>query len=107
MNVLKQHLQTTISTLLESSTSQRQIERVTGIDRKTIRSYQKQFDEIKANSSRVATGTPDQITQPKPSAQVKLTASICEPYRAFIETQLRLKRNYMAIYTARGHNLRF
>ena len=98
MNVLKQNLQTTISTLLESSTSQRQIERVTGIDRKTIRSYQKRFDELKENSSKVATGTPDQNPAPQPSAQVKLTASICEPHRAFIEAQLRLKRNYMAIY---------
>ena len=39
MNVLKPHLQTTIWTLLESGTSQREIERVTGIDRKTIRAY--------------------------------------------------------------------
>ena len=98
MNVLKPHLQTTISTLLEASTSQRQIERVTGIDRKTIRSYHKRFDELKANSCMVATGTPVQIPPPQPSAQVKLTASICEPHRAFIEAQLRLKRNYMAIY---------
>jgi len=28
----------------------------------------------------------------------KSTVSICEPYRAFIEAQLRFKRNYMAIY---------
>jgi len=98
MNVLKQHLQTTISTLLELSTRQRKIERVTGIDRKTIRSYQKRFDELKENSSMVATSAPDQIPPPKPPAQVKLTASICEPHRAFIEAQLRLKRNYMAIY---------
>ncbi len=37
MNVLKPHLQTTIWTLLGAGASQREIERVTGIDRKTIR----------------------------------------------------------------------
>jgi hypothetical protein len=39
VNVLKPHLQTTIWTLLEAARSQCEIERVTGIDRKTIRSY--------------------------------------------------------------------
>jgi hypothetical protein len=43
VNVLKLHLQTTIHTLLVAGTSQRQIERVTGIDRKTIRAYREQF----------------------------------------------------------------
>ena len=102
MNVLKPHLQTTITTLLEAGTSHRQIERVSGIDRKTIRTYAKRIEELKANSSGVATGTPEptpeQTPPPRPPAQVKLTTSICEPYRAFIEAQLRYKRNYMAIY---------
>ena len=44
MNVLKPHLKTTLSTLLESNTSHRQIERVTGIDRKTIRTYVKHIE---------------------------------------------------------------
>jgi transposase len=104
LNVLKPHLQTTLSTLLESNTSHRQIERVTGIDRKTIRSYAKRIDElkVKANSSGVATGTtdgtPDQIPPPRPPATAKATTSICEPHREFIEAQLRFKRNYTAIY---------
>lgn len=102
MNVLKPHLQTTILTLLEAGTSHRQIERVTGIDRKTIRTYAKRIEELKANSPGVATGTPEhtphQIPPPRPPAQVKLTTSTCEPHRAFIEAQLRFKRNYMAIY---------
>ena len=102
MNVLKSHLQTTITTLLEAGTSHRQIERVSGIDRKTIRTYAKRIEELKANSSGVATGTPEptpeQTPPPRPPAQVKLTTSICEPYRAFIEAQLRYKRNYTAIY---------
>ena len=102
MNVLKPHLQTTIATLLETNTSHRQIERVTGIDRKTIRTYAKRIAQRKANSSGVATGgsesEPGQIPPPRPPAQAKLTTSNCEPHRAFIEAQLRLKRNYMAIY---------
>ncbi len=98
MNVLKPHLQTTIATLLATNTSHRQIERVTGIDRKTIRTYAKRIGELKANSPGVATGTPDQIPPPRPPIQVKLTTSTCEPHREFIEAQLRFKRNYMAIY---------
>ena len=98
LNVLKPHLQTTILTLLEAGTSHRQIERVTGIDRKTIRTYAKRTVELKPNSSGVATGTPDQIPPPRPPAQAKSTTSTCEPHRAFIEAQLRFKRNYTAIY---------
>jgi len=37
VNVLKPHLQTTVLTLLAAGKSQREIERVTGVDRKTIR----------------------------------------------------------------------
>jgi transposase len=98
LNVLKPHLQTTIATLLASNTSHRQIGRVTGIDRKTIRTYAKRIDELKANSSGVATGTPDQIPSPRPPVQAKSTTSTCEPHREFIEAQLRAKRNYTAIY---------
>jgi len=79
LNVLKPHLQTTIATLLASNTSHRQIERVTGIDRKTIRTYAERIEELKANFSGVATGTPDQISQLRPPAQAKSTSSICEP----------------------------
>ena len=101
MNVLKPHLQTTLTTLLEKGTSHRQIERITGIDRKTIRSYHKRADDLKSNSPGVATGTPAQTPPPRPPAQAKsakFSASACEPHREFIESQLRLKRNYMAIY---------
>ena len=98
MNVLKPNRQTTIRTLLETNTSQREIERLTGIDRKTIRSYQLRFAAEQANSPGVATGTPDQIPPPRPPALVRKTVSACEPHRTFIEAQLRLKRNYMAIY---------
>ncbi len=49
---MKPHMQTTIETLLRAGRSQREIERVTGIDRKTIRSYQKRLMAPPANSPR-------------------------------------------------------
>lgn len=103
---MKPHLQTTIWTLLEAGTSQREIERVTGIDRKTIRAYQKRFANAAAatfpgvatDSPRVGTDPAPQTPPPRPPIPVVVTASACEPYRAFIEAQLRLRRNAMAIY---------
>ena len=101
MNVLKPHLQTTIWTLLAARASQREIERVTGIDRKTIRAYQKRFAAAAANSPGVATGSAGQTPPPPPPAVPAAhagTVSACEPHRAFIEAQLRLRRNATAIY---------
>ena len=99
MNVLKPHLQTTIRTLLAAGATQREIERVTGISRHTIRAWQKRFaEEVGANCSGVATGSQEQTAPPRPSAPASTTASLCEPHRAFIEAQLRLKRNATAIY---------
>jgi transposase len=98
LNVLKPHLKTTIATLLEAGRSQREIERVTGIDRKTIRSYQLRLVAERPNSPGVATGSGVQIPPPRPPAQAGQTVSACEPHRAFIEEQLRLRRNFMAIY---------
>lgn len=103
---MKPHLQTTIWTLLEAGTSQRDIERVTGIDRKTIRTYQKRFASaapatspgVATDSPTVATGPTPQNPPPRPPTSAVVTASACEPHRAFIEGQLRLRRNAMAIY---------
>lgn len=96
---MKPHLQTTIWTLLKAKASQREIERVTGISRHTIRSYQKLFE-----SQAAASPSPQERTQgiqtapPRPPTPVATTISYCEAYRDFIEAQLRLKRNAMAIY---------
>lgn len=101
MHVLKPHLQTTIWTLLSAGASQREIERVTGIDRKTIRAWQRRFAQAGANSPGVATGSGGQIPPPPPPATPVAqagTTSACELHRAFIEAQLRLRRNAMAIY---------
>jgi len=95
---LKPHLQTTLRTLLEAGASQREIERVTGIDRKTIRSYQRKFAAGAANSPGVATDPAGELPPPRPPTSATVSASACEPYRAFIEAQLRLRRNATAIY---------
>ena len=102
MNVLKPHKQTTIFTLLGLRKSQRDIERITGIDRKTIRSYQRQYEASRSNSPGVATDSPEQIPPhwppTLPVSAVALSTSKCEPHRAFIDAQLRLGRNAMAVY---------
>ena len=105
MNVLKPNQRATVYTLLERGSTQREIARITGIDRKTVRSYQCRWQAEQSNSPGVATG-PDamaahvaaQIPPPWPPAPTSVATSLCEPYRDFIEAQLRLKRNATAIY---------
>jgi transposase len=98
VNILKPNKRYTILTLLEKGLSQREINRKVGVDRKTIRRYSK--------SSWVATGINEgeiQIPPPRPpdgraSKIPKEARSACEPYKDWIEEQLRLGRNAMAIY---------
>jgi transposase len=96
LNVLKSHLRITIRTLLELGTSQHEIARRTGVDRKTIRRY-----ALAANSP-MATGSEapaEQNPPPRPPAPApKAARSACEPHRAWIEKQLELGRNAQAIY---------
>lgn len=105
MNVLKHNKGVTIVTLLERATPQREIARTTGIARKTIRGYRQRWLAEQANPPGVATGEQVAMTEPDaqnpppwPPAGVTVTASLCEPHRDFIETQVRLGRNAMAIY---------
>ena len=114
MNVLKPGLQATIKTLLSKGVSQREIERKTGIDRKTIRRYAESFnlaapqegeDSKSPTGQYVATGSGEPGAQnppPRPPGQeVKMpkhARSACEEHREWIEKQLRLGRNGMAIY---------
>ena len=97
MNVLKPHLQTTLLTLLKAGATQHAIERVTGISRKTIRAYQQRWAAEQSNSPTPATGSGHPIPPPWPAA-VRQQDSHCEQHREFIEAQLRLRRNYTAIY---------
>jgi transposase len=105
VNVLKPNKRATILMLLERGTPQREVARITGIDRKTVRSYWQRWQAERANSPGVATGSEpnlapieDQIPPPWPAACAGLATSRCEPHREFIAQQLRLGRNGMAIY---------
>ena len=101
---MKPHLRMAIATLLGTGTSQHEIARVTGVDRKTIRRQQ-------ANSPRVATGFEAEIVRatgdetppgwPPALAAVsasKATPSACEIHREWIEQQVVLGRNAQSIY---------
>ena len=108
---MKPHLRTTIETLLQAGASQREVERRTGVDRKTIRRYARG-----AKSPTLATGSPDpagQTPPPRPPApdgplaaeSVVVTApasaatvSACAEHRKWIEAQVGLGRNATSIY---------
>lgn len=98
---MKAHLRNTIRTLLERGATQREIERMTGVDRKTIRRYQRE-----ANSPGVATGSVGVAgalsTAPSPATTsthvTPASPSACEPHRAWIEAQVQLGRNAVSIY---------
>jgi transposase len=112
VNVLKSHQKHTVFTLLQRNVSQHEIARKTGIDRKTIRKLKRTPHGVLADAhsnSPMATGTGDQIPPPRPpvadAATVDsacqpstLARSACEPHREWIEAQVRLGRNAMAIY---------
>jgi len=114
MNVLKPDLQATIKTLLSRGMTQREIQRKTGIDRKTIRRYaqlcnlepSQQTEPSKSPTAQsMATGCGEPSVQnPPPRPPVvdpnlpKHVRSACEAHREWIEEQLRLGRNAMAIY---------
>jgi transposase len=105
VNVLKSHLRIAIETLLRGGATQREIKRFTGVDRKTIRRYQR----LLANSPGVATGSEAPAAQIPPSRPPALagapalttargTPSACEPHRTWIEAQVGLGRNAVSIY---------
>ncbi|MDR6201380.1 hypothetical protein QF025_000100 [Paraburkholderia graminis] len=114
MNVLKPHQQSTVFTLLELNKSQREIHRITGIDRKTIRRYTAIFAAratASANAPIPATigSRPSDQTPPPPrppafqatpaeAHNFDFARSLCEPHRKWIEEQVRLQRNAQSIY---------
>jgi len=112
LNVLKPHLRITVETLLRKGRSQREIERLTGVDRKTIRRYargtaQGMETAMTANSPGVATGSDGrerglwgaEIPPPRPPARPpKQARSACEEHGAWIEEQVQLGRNAQSIY---------
>lgn len=121
MNVLTPQQRSTVVTLLQNKVSQHEINRKTGIDRKTIRKLAQEMlaAGAPASNSPMATGSPEvavQIPPPRPPAfAVTQSSSLpaharsaCEPHRAWIETQVSLGRNATAIYQelVDGHGFR-
>ena len=104
---MKPHLRITVQTLLGRGSGQREIERMTGVDRKTIRRIAREIAGAEANSPGAAAGSDgresavcvEQNPPPRPPARVpKLARSACEVHRAWIEEQVQLGRNAQAIY---------
>ena len=92
--------------LLERQISQHEIARKLGVDRKTIRRLAQAATEPSADSP-MATGPHRQNPPPRPPAmggdlalepEASSARSACEDHRAWIEAQVRLGRNAMAIY---------
>jgi transposase len=122
VNVLTPQQRSTVVTLLKNKVSQHEINRKTGIDRKTIRKLAQEMlvAEASASNSPMATGSPEvavQIPPPRPpafavtpssSALPAHARSACEPHRAWIEAQVSLGRNATAIYQelVDGHGFR-
>jgi transposase len=117
MNVLQPNKKTAIITLLTNGVSQREIERKVRVDRKTIRKYARITEGnvpvtgSLSKSPGVATGSEDSSGQnppPRPPALKGLAdedesmpahaRSACEQHRPWIEEQVRLGRNAVAIY---------
>ncbi len=117
MNVLKPDKKATIITLLTNGISQHEISRKADIDRKTIRKYGRLHNLLSPAASKspgaeeVATGTEGtegQNPPPRPPAfdggnsqeeKIPLHArSACEEHRQWIEQQVQLGRNAVAIY---------
>ncbi len=120
VNVLKPDKKTTIITLLNNKISQREISRKIKINRKTIRKYAEEnnflstpgaLDSKSPTGDEVATGSEFKIhqnTPPRPPAKRQSkqdkkkipshARSACEPHKEWIEEQVRLGRNGVAIY---------
>jgi transposase/5S rRNA maturation endonuclease (ribonuclease M5) len=115
MNVLKPDKKVTLVTLLKNKISQREISRKARIDRKTIRKYGRQLgiippekDRFPPSAAVAATDleqAPIENPPPRPPAYSVEGAKIafharsaCEPHQKWIEQQIRLGRNAMAIY---------
>ena len=94
---MKPHIRMTLATLLQAGRGQREMARVTGVDRKTIRRY-----TLASNSPGVATGS--EVggignPPPRPPGMVpKQAASACSVHREWIEGQVALGRNAVSIY---------
>lgn len=112
MNVLNAQKRNDLEALLRARMSFREIERRLGVRRETVSRYAKRLglhpNQLKANgeASGFKSGQNEAKWLPSGGASSggkdnkipKHARSACEPYREWIEAQVRLKRNAMAIY---------
>jgi len=107
MNVLKPHKKATIITLLTNGISHHEISRKACIDRKTVRKYALLHngtaitgpEESKSPSlEQVATGEQATVSQNPPPRPPAHARSACQDYGPWIESQVQLGRNAVAIY---------
>lgn len=97
MNVLTQHKHSAVVVLLERGVTQHEIQRKTGVDRKTVRKIARSLADVKSNSP-MATGSDPGAPQNPPPRPPAFAQSACEIHREWIEAQIRFGRNAMAIY---------
>jgi len=103
MNVLKHSQKTTVLTLIQNGISQHEISRKVGIDRKTIRKYQRCLSPppVDPSNSPMATGFSD-LKEPAVNAKEvpipKRARSHCEPHHDWIVEEVNKGRNAMSIY---------
>jgi transposase len=106
---LKLHRKGAVITLLQNGVSQHEISRKTGVDRKTIRkiaqAIKAEINTDPAKSPTPTTGSADVLQNPpsrppgiSPGTEYTPSPSACEPFRKWIEKQVRLGRNATAIY---------
>lgn len=103
MNVLKKAKQMTIITLIQAGVPQREIQRKTGINRKTIRKYARilekhpeKFELTQNTPPRPPDGSESNQSIPQVATGTKQSA--CEPHKDWIQQQVQLGRNATAIY---------
>ena len=107
MNVLKPHKKAAIITLLSNGVSRHEISRKAGIDIKTVRKYARwhlgaatagQEESKSPSPEQVATGEKPLVCQNPPPRPPAHARSACHDHAAWIESQVHLGRNAMAIY---------
>ncbi len=102
---MKPNLRIAVQTLLAAGKAQREIERVLGVDRKTIRRIDREGKSpgVATGNNAVTAAEPadssEQNPPPRPPAPKPVTTpSACEIHREWIEGQVTLGRNAMSIY---------
>jgi len=114
VNVLKPHKRNDLLALVRADISFREIERRLGVRRETVSRYAREaglreVDSKAATLEGMATGSacqkrPEEGTRPPASSEAlpakvpKRAQSACGPYQSWIEKQILLGRNAMAIY---------